>query len=141
MKYLGLIIAIGVLLLLGSTPCLADTGAGVSVQLETTVVGGSSSSGSGYYGGGGGTRWYRGTPPVPPVVPPVIPPTIPPVIPEPVPPVLPKVDIPVPDKPFAPGDILPLPSYSLIYWYLAGAIAIALILMGLIIWYFKRKRS
>jgi len=53
-KYLGLTIITGVLLLLSGTPCFADSGAGVAIQLTTTVTGGSSGNG---WSGGGYTNW------------------------------------------------------------------------------------
>ena len=47
-------LAIVAVLLLCNTPVLADTGAGVSIELETTVTGGSS---GGWIGGGGSWSW------------------------------------------------------------------------------------
>ena len=88
-KYVA-IIAVGVLFLMGSTlPCFAD--AGVTIQLETTVIGGNSGSSS---GGSYGISWY--TPPISSSTPPYLTPvpivpsvpvpsaTPPPVVPQPV---------------------------------------------------------
>ena len=59
-KYVA-IIAVGVLFLMGSTlPCFAD--AGVSIQLETTVISGDTGSASSSSSHGHSISWY--TPPV-----------------------------------------------------------------------------
>jgi hypothetical protein len=55
-KFLGLTIITGVLLLLGSTPCLADSGSGATITTTITVTGNSGSSGSSGWNG-----WSTGT--------------------------------------------------------------------------------
>ena len=123
---------------MGSVPCLADAGAGVSINLETTVVG-SSGGYYGGYGGGGGSTYQEYFPPplgdTNPVIPPIYVPPSPDTgyIPPPNPTnELPAKPLPLPEDNSTPGGT---------NWWLIGAVTLSIVFVILLIRYIRSRRT
>ena len=143
MKTLFIVAVIAGALLLcgvGSVPAFAGAGAGVSVELETTVVGGGSSGSSGYHGGSGGSYYNPYLSLLKPTIPPisdndtlaiaeftVVPPLQPAVTP-------PKVNPPT-------QETVSLPQQPSIDWLAVLVIVGIVSLIGVLAWLIIRKRK
>lgn len=132
MKLLFIIAVIAGILLLSGIPCFADSGSGVSIELETTVVQGDSGSGS-YSGGNIYFPLPKTTPVAPVVEPEIVPPVtvtnpyVPPPPSNPLPQVAPIAGVPMPAE----------QSTIHLGWFLLGGGILAIGLMG---WYLLSKK-